>query len=481
MVGSVPTSAEQNILSGLKTRTTPLSSRQLSQWDERIKKEALFSARTTSKAYVDRLKQVLYAVASRNVIPEVAQERLQAELANLGYTPQGGFGDGSKVPPATPGAITDLSSSRRIQLILDTNVKRARSMGQVAASEDPIFMLANPAWRLTRTGARKKPRGDWRNRWQAAGNSVGWRGAIKTDFVALKTSPIWEALGKGVGGYDDSLGSGYPPFAFGSGLAWVNVGRREWRAICQQNGVSDGLEDLKRGLSTGEDTPIQGENPSITDKLTQEPPLDQRKRDSKALIAEALKRYREQRQRQQTTFTPPSTRLPETSGIPAEKKPIVSKARISAEKEILATRTAIEDHISSLQRLYIASAEKTLDRIRKMADQTGLTPIDASEEIQSVENAITAYRGIVEELTRLGDNLTKYEAALKRNQNPTEEKDVASFDRMMNRYQIAAAKVHGQATDAYQRKAEANDAVKEAYQSVRRKDNQRRYGWQTSK
>ena len=46
-------------------------------------------------------------------------------------------------------------------------------------------------------------------------------------MVALKTSPIWQALGDGAGGYRDTLGNPYPPFAYGSGLAWADVSRDE--------------------------------------------------------------------------------------------------------------------------------------------------------------------------------------------------------------------------------------------------------------
>ena len=68
---------------------------------------------------------------------------------------------------------------------------------------------------------------DWAARWKAAGESVGWDGA-SPDFgnmVALKASPIWQALGDGAGGYRDTLGNPYPPFAFSSGMAWRRVRR----------------------------------------------------------------------------------------------------------------------------------------------------------------------------------------------------------------------------------------------------------------
>ena len=42
-------------------------------------------------------------------------------------------------------------------------------------------------------------------------------------MLAKPNSPIWKALSKGVGGFDDAIGSGEPPFAINSGLGWKKV------------------------------------------------------------------------------------------------------------------------------------------------------------------------------------------------------------------------------------------------------------------
>lgn len=250
---------------------TSLSSQGIREsWDERIKAHSIFSARTTSQSYVDMLKKRLAEVASRQITPQRAEETLRRTLADLGYSPQTGFPDArGRVPPATPGDIRDLSSSRRIQLIIDTNVKQARSLGQIAASEDPMHLMMEPAWRLARSGARKKPRGDWRRRWEAAGAKVGWQGALRRQMVALKTSPIWQAIADGTGGFRDCIGSPYPPFAFGSGLGWYNVGRGEWRRLCAAEGVPDGLDavtakakQLKAAKEAGGKGPVAAPSPA---------------------------------------------------------------------------------------------------------------------------------------------------------------------------------------------------------------------------
>lgn len=87
-----------------------------------------------------------------------------------------------------------------------------------------------PAWKLTRFVDSSNPRKDWPARWRAAGDFVGWKGAVKPpgeypewSMIALKSSPIWDALGNGVGGFGDTFGLPYPPFAVDSGLAWDDV------------------------------------------------------------------------------------------------------------------------------------------------------------------------------------------------------------------------------------------------------------------
>lgn len=77
------------------------------------------------------------------------------------------------------------------------------------------------AYELIRVEKRKEPRMDWPERWHAAAVAVGFKGVMKGPrMIALKNSPIWEALGNGAGGFEDATGRSSPPFAFGSGMGW---------------------------------------------------------------------------------------------------------------------------------------------------------------------------------------------------------------------------------------------------------------------
>lgn len=178
-----------------------------------IRERAFFSARTIQMDYVRRLQEVCAEYAAGRINAADARTGLQAVLDELGLSDR-------------TGALTDLGSARRLNLILRTQRQMAASAARLA-EQTPDVLDAWPAWRLTRMGTRAVPRDDWPARWHAAGERVGWRGAHRSQMVALKSSPIWQALGDGAGGFRDAIGNPYPPFAFGSGLDWMDVSREE--------------------------------------------------------------------------------------------------------------------------------------------------------------------------------------------------------------------------------------------------------------
>lgn len=208
---------------GLKTPTpTALDTAGIrARWSQRLREQALFSARMTLQGYLDRAKAVLMQVADGTLDASAARLALTDTLAQLGYAPE----------PGTEGTLKDARTLARLNLVLDTNQKTAASLARLAESEDPQIAALFPAWELLSTGYRKHHRTDWPQRWKAAGERVAWRGAHRTKMVALKSSPIWQALGDGAGGFRDTLGNPYPPFAFGSSYAWVHVDRIEAKEL----------------------------------------------------------------------------------------------------------------------------------------------------------------------------------------------------------------------------------------------------------
>jgi len=209
---------------------THLSSEEIrDQWSAEMRRRALFSARTTEAGYLSRLRDVLARVAGGQEDAATARMHLLRQLDALGYDAQAGGFPGAQT--GTPDAgMQDLSGRRRLNLIIDTQRQMAASAAMLAA-QTPAEVEAFPAWRLERYEGRQVPREDWPARWSAAGNSVGWAGALRSDAVALKSSPIWQALGDGAGGFRDALGNPYPPFAYSSGLNWSPVSAEECRTL----------------------------------------------------------------------------------------------------------------------------------------------------------------------------------------------------------------------------------------------------------
>ena len=189
---------------GLKTPTpTALDTAGIrARWSQRLREQALFSARMTLQGYLDRVQTVLMQVADGALDASAARLALTDTLAQLGYAPE----------PGTEGTLKDARTLARLNLVLKTNRQTAASLAQLAESEDPQVAALFPAWELASGGYRKQHRTDWPQRWKAAGERVAWRGAHRTKMVALKSSPIWQALGDGAGGFRDTLGNPYPPF-----------------------------------------------------------------------------------------------------------------------------------------------------------------------------------------------------------------------------------------------------------------------------
>ena len=162
--------------------------------------------------YLAKIREVCTAMVAGSINAADARAQLLPILEQMGHSPQ------------DEGGLKNPASIRRLNLILDTQTQMASSVARLSEQTDATLNLF-PAWELTRLETRAFPRADWMQRWTAAGNSVNWEGAVKRQMIALKSSPIWAALGNGVGGFTDTLGNPYPPFAYSSGLDWLDVDR----------------------------------------------------------------------------------------------------------------------------------------------------------------------------------------------------------------------------------------------------------------
>ena len=198
-----------------------------------ILQRSIFSARMESAHYLKRLREVCTQILTGEINNATARADLLSLLEQMGHSP---LDDGGLMNPA---------SIRRLNLILDTQRQMATSVALLSEQTEATVWLY-PAWELSRRETRRVPRDDWADRWQAAGDAVGWesalmlRGITGSRMIALKSSPIWAALGSGAGGYTDTLGNPYPPFAYNSGLDWDEVDRDE----CISLGLITADEDI---------------------------------------------------------------------------------------------------------------------------------------------------------------------------------------------------------------------------------------------
>ena len=195
---------------------TSLSSRELvEQYGQPVLQQAIFSARTTSAAYLGELADVLDDFLAGKINKATARMRLLKKLDQLGYDPETGFPGDKEIPPAERGSLRDLSSDRRIDLILNTQAELAFGKGQQIAGLETLAIY--PGWELVRIAQRKNHRLDWNDRFVRAGGVI-----VEGRLIAHKLSEVWPALGSRAL-FDDALDIGYPPFVWGSGKGWESV------------------------------------------------------------------------------------------------------------------------------------------------------------------------------------------------------------------------------------------------------------------
>jgi hypothetical protein len=240
MALNVPPPGEDKILQALKIANdrgllpTRLGSAGLRELAADVRARSVFLARGTNVHYLTKLKEVINQIASGGLDDAGARVVLKETLRALNYTPEGGFPDetpGSgvetrapEVPPAVRGTLQDLSSNRRLELVVRTQRELVQGAAQQQAGQDPDRNRAAPAWELIRFESRRVPR-DWVDRIKRiGGKTAGGR------IIMLKGDPRWGELG-GSGNFDDALDVDHPPFAFNSGMGWVEVPAREVRAL----------------------------------------------------------------------------------------------------------------------------------------------------------------------------------------------------------------------------------------------------------
>lgn len=197
-----------------------------------IRERAFFSARTPYAQYLGMVKSGIERIvqpdvrltpeglvptrSGESISPAQLRAQMKRQLAALGYEPD----------PEKRGGLQDLSSDRRVNLIIDTQLKMSRGYGSWFEAQDRTVLDVWPADELYRAIVRQNER-DWQARWNEARSGLGGRTSATLatwrngPFVALKNDPIWRAI--------SAFDNPYPPFDYMSGMRVRDVGRR--RAI----------------------------------------------------------------------------------------------------------------------------------------------------------------------------------------------------------------------------------------------------------
>ena len=168
-----------------------------------LRDRAFFSATVDDARRLAAMREACAKVAAGEMSDSDARAAIRRALEQTGYAPEAG----------KEGGLQDLSSQRRLDLIIKTNVDEAHGYVRYCSSMDPDALAATPCQELIRLQSRKAPR-DWEARWREAGGEL-----YGNRMIALKTDPIWTAISR--------FGHPWPPFDFGSGMGVAPVGRRE--------------------------------------------------------------------------------------------------------------------------------------------------------------------------------------------------------------------------------------------------------------
>lgn len=200
-----------------------LTQQQVVKLAESIDKQAAGASEKTLETFLDafekRVRSILNPDESSGVQRGSSPTTARAELAQL----------------AEELDVPQLANNERLKFSLDVQEQVARGAGKYVSENENADEY--PAWQLRRTYTVSIPRGyelkngmvsenpedSWESRWYAAaaesGDSDAARVLAETGrMIALKSSGIWQALGDGAGGYTDTLGNPFPPFAFNSGM-----------------------------------------------------------------------------------------------------------------------------------------------------------------------------------------------------------------------------------------------------------------------
>lgn len=181
------------------------STADLAKLDPAIRLRALFSATVTEVGILDEIESAVSSFTAGRVDQSTLRVHLRDVVKRSGY----------RADPEDFGTLRDLTSDRRLNLILETNRQLAEGYGHHLEGQDPAILDEWPAQELVRVIDSKVKR-NWKRRWIDAGGRF-WAGPHR--MIALKNDPVWRRLSR--------FDLPYAPFDFNSGMDLSDVDRDE--------------------------------------------------------------------------------------------------------------------------------------------------------------------------------------------------------------------------------------------------------------
>lgn len=220
---------------GKALAASPMKSADWSSVQAGLRDRAFFSATVDDARRLAAMREAVAKVASGELSESQARLAIREALARTGYAP----------PEGKEGGIQDLSSQRRLDLIIRTNVAEARGYVRYLEGTSEGALAAFPCQEFLRVERRKAERTTWRTRWERAGGKF-----FADRMIALKTDPVWTNL--------SAFHHPWPPFDFNSGMGLRDVGRRE---------------AIRYGVISADDPPPKPpKNPSFNENLAERLP-----------------------------------------------------------------------------------------------------------------------------------------------------------------------------------------------------------------
>ncbi|WP_043582616.1 hypothetical protein [Geminisphaera colitermitum] len=204
-----PDPAEQARLAGKRLVTTDLDSAQIAALPRAAREAAFFSAKVQDARVLATLK-----AEAQKALDLTGNDSRAAFVANMRKLIGGQRGNVANLQ-GDSGQLTDITSGRRLGLIYDHQLTEARARATWLREQTPALLDEYPCQELVRVRASRNPRGDWQERFLAAGGKPSRSGRP----IARKDDPVWKNLSR--------FGSPYPPFDYGSGMGVRNVDREE--------------------------------------------------------------------------------------------------------------------------------------------------------------------------------------------------------------------------------------------------------------